>query len=155
MNFPAGMRLGVLHRTLVSVTPFLVLAVLACGSTEDEPSRPGSVATVRSAADSKADPVTRPSAAKTPPGARWEEVAIWGKGADGLRFDGPNGIAIDADDHVYTTEFRGHRVRKFTPEGGPSCRVGRTWRGIFKKCVTSQAVYPLSEQHGLEAQERR
>ena len=27
--------------------------------------------------------------------------------------------------------------------------------GIFKKCVTSQAVYPLSEQHGLEAQERR
>ena len=28
-------------------------------------------------------------------------------------------------------------------------------RGIFKKCVNSQAVYPLSEQHGLEAQERR
>ena len=28
-------------------------------------------------------------------------------------------------------------------------------RGIFKKCVNSQAVCPLSEQHGLEAQERR
>ena len=28
-------------------------------------------------------------------------------------------------------------------------------RGIFKKCVNSQAVYLLSEQHGLEAQERR
>ncbi len=28
-------------------------------------------------------------------------------------------------------------------------------RGIFKKCVNSQAVYPLSEQHGLKAQERR
>ena len=27
--------------------------------------------------------------------------------------------------------------------------------GILKKCVNSQAVYPLSEQHGLEAQERR
>ena len=27
--------------------------------------------------------------------------------------------------------------------------------GIFKKCVNSQAVCPLSEQHGLEAQERR
>ena len=26
-------------------------------------------------------------------------------------------------------------------------------RGIFKKCVNSQAVYPLSEQHGLEAQD--
>ena len=32
----------------------------------------------------------------------------------------------------------------------------RAWdRGIFKKCVNSQAVYLLSEQHGLEAQERR
>ena len=30
-----------------------------------------------------------------------------------------------------------------------------TYRGIFKKCVNSQAVYLLSEQHGLEAQERR
>ena len=28
-------------------------------------------------------------------------------------------------------------------------------RGIFKKCVNSQAVYLLSEQHGIEAQERR
>ncbi len=55
----------------------------------------------------------------------------------------------------------------------PGYRLGSTWqeldqpatfvsmshwsdaRGIFKKCVSSQAVYPLSEQHGLEAQERR
>ena len=28
-------------------------------------------------------------------------------------------------------------------------------RGILKKCVNSQAVYPLSEQHGLKARERR
>ena len=28
-------------------------------------------------------------------------------------------------------------------------------RGILKKCVNGQAVYPLSEQHGLEARERR
>ena len=32
---------------------------------------------------------------------------------------------------------------------------GGTRRGTLKKCVNSQAVYPLSEQHGLEAQERR
>ena len=32
-------------------------------------------------------------------------------------------------------------------------KVGR--RGILKKCVNSQAVYPLSEQHGLKARERR
>ena len=28
-------------------------------------------------------------------------------------------------------------------------------RGILKKCVNSQAVYPLSEQDGLKARERR
>ena len=27
--------------------------------------------------------------------------------------------------------------------------------GILKKCVNSQAMYPLSEQHGLKARERR
>ena len=33
----------------------------------------------------------------------------------------------------------------------------QTWAtgGILKKCVNSQAVYPLSEQHGLKARERR
>ena len=31
----------------------------------------------------------------------------------------------------------------------------RSRRGILKKCVNSQAVYPLSEQHGLKARERR
>ena len=34
-------------------------------------------------------------------------------------------------------------------------RKTRRERGIFKKYVNSRAVYPLSEQHGLEAQERR
>ena len=34
-----------------------------------------------------------------------------------------------------------------------SSRIGAG--GILKKCVNSQAVYPLSEQHGLKARERR
>ena len=33
--------------------------------------------------------------------------------------------------------------------------VGDCRRGILKKCVNGQAVYPLSEQDGLKAQERR
>ena len=33
-------------------------------------------------------------------------------------------------------------------------RTGRNG-GILKKCVNGQAVYPLSEQDGLKAQERR
>ena len=36
---------------------------------------------------------------------------------------------------------------------GRRVRVQHRDRGIFKKCVNSQAVYPLSEQHGLEAQD--
>ena len=73
-----------------------------------------------------------PTSTTTPQGPRWEEVARWGNGADGLRFISPNGIAIDAADHVYTTEFQGHRVRKFTPEGellaewgGPGSELGQ------------------------------
>jgi len=45
-------------------------------------------------------------------------VAVWGHaGDDGLTFRSPNGIAIDSSDNVYVTEFRGDRVRKFTPGG--------------------------------------
>ena len=36
-----------------------------------------------------------------------------------------------------------------------SCCGAAISRGILKKCVNSQAVYPLSEQHGLKARERR
>ena len=38
---------------------------------------------------------------------------------------------------------------------GMKVHVGADAGGILKKCVNSQAVYPLSEQHGLKAQERR
>ena len=55
----------------------------------------------------------RAAAARTTMGRSGE----MGDGVDGLSFDAPNGIAIDAEDNVYTTEFQGHRVRKFTPEG--------------------------------------
>ena len=36
-----------------------------------------------------------------------------------------------------------------------ACLLVNLTRGILKKCVNSQAVYPLSEKHGLKAQERR
>ena len=41
---------------------------------------------------------------------------------------------------------------EITVEPDDNSDVGR---GILKKCVNSQAVYPLSEQHGLKARERR
>ena len=39
-------------------------------------------------------------------------------------------------------------IREFVRTNWPS-------GGILKKCVNSQAAYPLSEQHGLKARERR
>ena len=44
------------------------------------------------------------------------------------------------------------RKRNVAP---PSAESDTIPGGTLKKCVNSQAVYPLSEQDGLEAQERR
>ena len=45
-------------------------------------------------------------------------------------------------------------VQESTLRGDP-VDLGAAQGGILKKCVNSQAVYPLSEQHGLKARERR
>ena len=46
-----------------------------------------------------------------------EELAVWGLDRSTLSFVGPNGLAIDADGFIYTTEFRGNRIRKLSPDG--------------------------------------
>ena len=46
-----------------------------------------------------------------------EELAVWGLDRSTLSFDGPNGVAVDADGFIYTTEFRGNRIRKLSPDG--------------------------------------
>ena len=51
-------------------------------------------------------------------GNRFEEVAVWGLGADSdVSFQAPNWLAIDSDDNVYVTEFNGNRVQKIGPDG--------------------------------------
>ena len=53
------------------------------------------------------------------------------------------------------TDRDAQRIYGFTyPSRNIPCLVYRR-RGTLKKCVNSQAVYPLSEQHGLKARERR
>jgi len=48
----------------------------------------------------------------------FREIAVWGQDPDGdVHFSSPNGIAIDSVGNVYVTEFRGHRVQKFTADG--------------------------------------
>ena len=48
-----------------------------------------------------------------------------------------------------------YRIRLTTDEQQELNALVSRGRGILKKCVNSQAVYPLSEQHGLKARERR
>ncbi len=47
------------------------------------------------------------------------EIAVWGEdpATDGISFSFPNAIAVDSSDNIYTTEFSGNRVQKFTPDG--------------------------------------
>ena len=64
---------------------------------------------------------------------------------------------------VYGLPMKRNNMRNI-PDKCVFCRYGgitANWAfeggigGILKKCVNSQAVYPLSEQHGLKARERR
>lgn len=48
---------------------------------------------------------------------RFTETAIWGVEPGGVRFAAPNGLTIDVDGHVYSTDFEGGHLRKFTPDG--------------------------------------
>lgn len=70
-------------------------------------------------------PTAAPSAVSTqesdvtePPAANeFVETAVWGAEPGGVRFAAPNGLTIDADGHVYSTEFQGGHLRRFTPDG--------------------------------------
>ena len=45
-------------------------------------------------------------------------VKAWGsRGISPGEFDGPSGIAVDAEDNLYITEQNNHRVQKLTPDG--------------------------------------
>ena len=105
--------------------------------------------------------------------------------ATSARLAGPSGVAVDPSGNLFITDRDNHRIRKVeavaaptaeppmaTPvpltgriafvssrDGNPEIYLmsadGSGQRGTLKKCVNSQAVYPLCEQNGLEAQERR
>ena len=62
----------------------------------------------------------------------------------------PNAFLPDSECRSIAKSCYRYWTRHYSPG-----RFSEIQRGIFKKCVNSQAVYPLSEQHGLEAQERR
>jgi sugar lactone lactonase YvrE len=105
-------------RTILWVAAGLAVFILACGQDASSTVEPSIVPQ----GDSTVSPTDSPVAAATvkPPeeAAVYELVSTWGDGpASGVGFISPNGIAIDASDNVYVTEFRGNRVQKFDSEG--------------------------------------
>lgn len=54
------------------------------------------------------------------------ETAVWDFESVGIRFAGPNGLTVDGAGHVYSTEFQGGHLRKFTADGALEFEVGGT-----------------------------
>ncbi len=48
---------------------------------------------------------------------QFEQTGIWGDDPAGVQFAWPNGLTLDSDDNVYSTDFQGGHIRKFTPDG--------------------------------------
>ena len=50
-------------------------------------------------------------------------------GSETGEFNGPSGIAVDADDNLYITDQNNHRVQKVTPDGRPLLAFGSEGSG--------------------------
>ena len=79
----------------------------------------------------------------------------------GIQLDGDGGLSGENVDVSFNTVASSVDVGEYgiylLIDAGARVKVSGTHTsgGTLKKCVNSQAVYPLSEQDGLEAQERR
>ena len=123
------------RRLVVGLGIGAVLLVVSCGEVGDSSEQaatatavPQSAATATAVPQSAATATAVPQSAATPELAdppndavdefpAFVEVAVWGNPDGDIRFSGPNGIAVDASDNVYVTEFQGNRVQKFTADG--------------------------------------
>jgi DNA-binding beta-propeller fold protein YncE len=131
---------------------FLITLTIACsgdtGATEpsDGPAAGATVVEI----DERATPLA-PSASQTPAAAElststpqaivptplsvpemrtYIEVEGWGvKLSAGIVWARPNGIAIDSENNIFTTEFQGNRIRKLSPDGELLLEWGITGTG--------------------------
>lgn len=58
-----------------------------------------------------------PSADDASSTSAFVETAVWDTDSVGVSFAAPNGLTVDDDGNVFSTEFQGGHLRKFTPEG--------------------------------------
>lgn len=103
---------------LRGIAPLVVwlLVSTSCGGSESS-DQPTTTAETPPSTTSATPPTSAPAGAFT-------ETAVWGAEPDGVRFMAPNGLTIDRDGDVYSTEFQGGHLRKFTPDGALVWEVG-------------------------------
>ena len=103
------------------VAAALLLIVASCGDQGDAAAGDQTPAPTDATLTPAAAPTEEPSsgvlAALLELSSGFEQVAVWGRDPEGVRFEAPNGITIGVDGNIYVTEFRGGHVRKFTPDG--------------------------------------
>ncbi len=112
-------------RIVVAATLALILA--GCSSaglespTAESTVRTGPTATQSDVPDplstSTSSPTAEPAVPPVPTLPTFSEVEGWSERTDGITWAAPNGIAIDPEGNIYTTEFRGNRVRKLDADG--------------------------------------
>ena len=145
-------------RTLAIIAGVMtVFALVACS--ESSTSSPVASTTVPVTATATANPVQAGQVEPTsevpsdspvatlmsvPEMVNYAEVENWSSAnAPGIVWAGSNGIAIDSDDNIYTTEFMGNRIRKFSPAGELLLEWGGTGNGQFN-APTGIAIGPES-----------
>ncbi len=126
----------------LAASTVLILAVAACGGSTAETASPAaptgttSPAAATNTVSVSPDPTASP-ASTTPTtkplqdtsGTVYEQVMVLGEG-DGLEFNAPNHLALDADGHLYITEFVGGRVFVFSSAGEFVHQFGGAGDGI-------------------------
>jgi hypothetical protein len=71
--------------------------------------------------------VLTPGPMQVPQMTEYNEVENWSSSREpGILWVRPNGIVIDHEDNIYTTEFQGNQVRKLTPDGELLLEWGKT-----------------------------
>lgn len=56
-------------------------------------------------------------AGDTPSASAFVEVGVWNLDTVGVQFEAPNGLTVDDAGRIYSTEFQGGHLRRFTPDG--------------------------------------
>ncbi len=104
-------------KRLAAAVVSLGLLAAACSTGEETTTTTATTTTITTATTSASPDIstTSPSAQDTA-GTVYEQVMVLGEG-DGLDFNAPNHLALDADDNLYVTEFVGGRVFVFSPAG--------------------------------------